>query len=290
MVMKYILISILCFLFTIIDIHSQDSLSIPTPTIRWSMTLAQSAVRDYRKGENSSIEFNNLFDITQPVKYDRFDFNFNLKADLGFTNISDKLLMKEFLIPKNNLLYGEGKVKYKLGWKIDPFFMASFKTQIVTAYIFNRKEYVESADFWDPVESMQTIGFEYFLVNNELSFTSNFGFTLRQIRAKLFTTMTDDYKTTNIKERYKAENGLRWKTAFFIKLDSAGNNNYKSTLDLFGSFKNLKEWSFTWDNDLKLAIWKSLGFLLRLSLVNDLKQLKKLQYNQSLSFGIIVDL
>ncbi len=268
----------------------QDTLFIPTPAIRWSMTLAQSAVRDWKKGENSSIEFNNLFDITQLVKYDKLNFSFNLKADLGFTNISDKLLMKEYLVPKNNLLYGEGKVKYSLGWKVDPFFMASFRTQIVTAFIFNKTDYVKSADLWDPVESLETWGFEYSLANNDLNFTSNIGFTLRQVRSKLYNMMTDDYKTPAVKERYKAENGVRWKSTFFIKLDSANCNNYKTTLDVFGTFDDLTVWNFIWENDLKFAIWKSFGFLIRLSLVNDLRQMKKLQYNQSLSFGLIFDL
>lgn len=288
--MKYRLIPILCFLFTTYNSICQDSLSFPPPAIRWSITLAQSIIRDWQKGENSSIEFNNLFDIIQLLSFNKIKFSFNIKADIGFTKISDKKLMKEFLIPKNNMLYGEGKVKYCLGWKIDPFFMASFRTQLVTAYIFNRTDYVKSADFWDPVESLETCGFEYSLTNGNINFSSNIGFTLRQVRSKLYNTMTDDYKTPLVKERYKAENGVRWKTSFFMKLDSANYNNYKTTLDVYGTLDDISVWNFIWENELKLAIWKSFGFLVRLSIVNDLRQMKELQYNQSLSFGLILDL
>ncbi len=73
-------------------------------------------------------------------------------------------------------------------------------------------------------------------------------------------------------------------------MDSANNNNYKTTLNLFGTFDNPEVWSVVWENDLKMAAWKSLGILLRCYIVYDQKQRAAVQYNQSISFGLIVDM
>ncbi len=189
--------------------YSQDSVFVCKPAVvRWSMSVAQSALDDLTKGESVNIEFDNYFELVDTMGYSDLRAMFDIKTDLGFVLLSDKKLMKEFVIPRNNLFYTEGKLKYTIGWQVDPFFSASFKTQIVTAYKLKVDDYVKSADFWDPVESQETWGFEYCLKKPEFNLVSNIGVSLKQIRSHLYNTLTDDYKTPKVVERYKAETGI----------------------------------------------------------------------------------
>lgn len=189
-------------LFTFFNIlavlQAKDTLTFSPPKIRWALTIAQSAVQDWKKGECVNVEFNNLLQINHSIKAYNFAFDYEIKTDLGFMHWSDKELQKNFIMPKNNLLDCEGKLKYIIGWKIDPFFSACFNTQITDSYKFNKDEKIYTAGFWDPVVSRQSWGFEFSMKDKQYDLTSNLGFSLKQTRADKYTMTTDDRKTKDI--------------------------------------------------------------------------------------------
>jgi len=67
--------------------------------------------------------------------------------------------------------------------------------------------------------------------------------------------MTDDFKTKDLKERYKQETGIKWKTDAKFDLDS--NIAYRGTLDTFSSFENMLKWTVKFDNQINLKVFKT---------------------------------
>ena len=108
---------------------------------------------------------------------------------------------------------------------------------------------------------------------------------MKQTRAELYTRLIDDFKTPNIKENYKPESGIQWKTEAFFNIDSVV--FYKAVFDSFGSFKNLDVWSIKFENEFQIKVLKYFGVILRADFIYDEMQKRELQYKQNIRFGFI---
>jgi hypothetical protein len=111
------------------------------------------------------------------------------------------------------------------------------------------------------------------------------GISLKQIRAKEYTAMTDDRKTRDIKEGYKAESGIDITANGNTMLDSS--ITYRGKLRMFGTFDNLKVWTINYENEFEFTIWKALKIILNMDLIYNDKQTAGIQYRQSIRLGLV---
>ena len=174
-------------------------------------------------------------------------------------------------------------MKYPLGWKLDPFFSASFTTQLTESFMMVKDEKTASAKFWDPVTSQQDWGFAYSYRQGRDNLESRIGFSLKQVRAHKYTRLTDDRKTKDIKERWKPESGISWKTNCTWQLDSLV--TYRGTLDLFGTFEDMNKWTVAFRNEFQLKIWSIVAVTLKADIIYDEKACLRPQYTQALRIG-----
>ena len=293
-VIKYCCILLVIVFLSGFELYSQSIRREPS-VFRITMSAAQTAVDDWKVGNIKTIEFssswdlkdNFIVDLTEQAINDTLIFRFNLKFAAGMMYKNDKKNALDQFLPTDNIFGSEGVLVYPMGWKLDPFFSASFFSQITESFIVIKGESFSTANLWDPVTSQQSWGFEYNYKDSSGYLFSRIGFSLKQIRAYTYTLMTDDPATKDIKERYKPESGIQWKSEAVFKINPT--LDYKATLDLFGTFKHPDKWTVTFQNEFKIKLWELVGILVRLDIAYDEKQAMRLQFNQSLRFGIIID-
>ena len=252
-----------------------------------SMGLAQSTIKDWKQGEVTGIEFSSSLDLKSNFRIDTMKLRLNFKYAAGMQYLKDDKNIYEVFIPTDNMMSGESVLVYPLGWKLDPFISASFNTQITESFIIVKGEKVRTASLWDPVTSQETCGFEYSFIDTTLNFLSRIGLSYKQIRAELYTKLTDDYKTRDIVERYKVQTGIQWKTESNFKINES--IIYKATLDSFSSFEDMQKWSFLFSNQFQFKVFKSVAIVMNLNFAYDEVQMTELQYRQNLRFGIVIN-
>jgi hypothetical protein len=150
--------------------------------------------------------------------------------------------------------------------------------------IVNKKE-IKTAKFWDPVTTQQSLGLAYSLKDSLIKNDIRIGLSLMQIRADLYTALTDDPKTFKIKERYTSKTGIDINNTLSYKFNQVATLNSK--LSLFGDIDNLDIWLIRFENDLNMMIWDYFGVIIRMNFIYDHNQMKSLQIQQSFRIGII---
>lgn len=278
--------SIFLILFSV-TLNAQH-LKFEPPDIRVIFSASQAVSDTWRTGKTQSLEFVSAMDLRERIKLDTFLLKIQCKYAAGMLYKKDERQNYEEIMPTENTIFGEGVLSYPIGWKLDPYFSASFCTQITTAFIMKKNIKESTAALWDPVTSIQSWGFEYNYRQSKDNLSSRLGISLKQIRSKKFTKVTDDRTTSEIKERWKAESGIQWKTDVILQLDSS--TNYRGMIDLFGTFDDMTKWTVKWTNEFKIQVFGYIGILLLADIIYDEKQYFGTQYNQALRFGIVADI
>ncbi len=257
--------------------------------IDWIFTIgiSQSATKDWKQGEVSGFEVSSSLNLRTSFHLDSlFLLRLNYRYAMGMQYTSNKDNNTLISMPTDNLIFGESVLVYPVGWKLDPCVSAQFTTQFVESYKYVKGERVRTASIWDPVTSIETFGFEYSLSGRENFFTSRLGLSLKQIRAEKYTQLTDDRSTAEVKERYKSQTGIQWKSDTKLKITEE--LTYRGTLGLFGAFEDLTKWTFAMTNQFELKVIKVVGIVVNFNLAYDERQMTALQYNQNLRFGFVV--
>jgi hypothetical protein len=249
-----------------------------------SLYASQASSENWKTGKKSFWEVGAAYDLRETGRIDTLILDLRIKIASGFRLEQNLDLGKEFIIPTDNELFGEAVLKYPLGWALDPFISASFDTQPTVSFRLAQDKLLMTGKFMDPITGTQAVGFAFKYSENKDFITSRIGFALKQFRADKFTKLTDDRKTTDIIETYKEETGLQWTTDSFFEIDS--NFNYKATVDLFTTYESPEIWTVKWQNEFKSKVWRFLTVSLKLDLFYDEKQMKKLQFGQSLRLGV----
>gem|GEM_PF-3380809 len=105
------------------------------------------------------------------------------------------------------------------------------------------------------------------------------------MRAELFTTLTDDRKTPQIKEQYLEETGINWKTDAIFIFDSIF--TFRGMLEGFTTFEDMKSWDVKFNNQIEATIYKTLTLIIKLNFIYNKKQSIKTQYSQSFRIGLL---
>ncbi len=245
--------------------------------------VAQSASDDWKQGETFAIEFAHSLDSRYSLRIDTFVLSLNLRYAIGCRYYKDDKTATPFVLPTDNELFGEALLKYPIGWQIDPYISANFRTQITESFLVVNNQRKPSAKLWDPVVSQQTGGFTFSSSKPNFTFSTRLGFSLKQTRAYFYTQMSDNPRTPTIKERYKSETGIESKTDF--SLSFGVNSRLASALEIFGTFEGIRRWTMRFRNDLQFTLWKSLSLFVQTELAYDERQKFGLQYRQSLRLG-----
>jgi len=251
-----------------------------------SLALAQNSIKDWKQGEISGFEFSNSVTFRSSFGFSPFilRFNFNYAAGIIYTNNKD--IDSHYFMPTDNKLGGECVLVYPVGWKLDPCISAQFNTQLTRSFKYIRGKKISTASLWDPVTSIETFGLELSKANKGDYYTSRLGLSLKQIRASEFTMLTDDFKTRDVKERYKSQTGIQWSNNAKVAITES--LTYRGTLSMFGAFEDLTKWTFKMTNKFEIKVFKAIGVTINFDLAYDERQLVGLQYKQNIRFGFIV--
>ena len=273
---KYFNIILLLYLFFNIDCYSQT---------RFSISFSQSNTKDWQQGEKQILESSFLFETKQKLDIFSFQNQITLKTALGVQLLKDKNYKgADTWIPTDNELYFDYMLKYPCGWLVDPFYSTTATTQLVESFTLSESNKSVNSAFWDPITTLESFGFAYSVSDSLLNLTSRIGISLKQVRAYLNTRTTDDYKTSDLKERYKYERGISFKND--ITLSYASNLSHRCTFELFSSFERFENWTVKFQNEFQVKIWEWLGIIIKADVYYDEIQSPSIQYKQSTRIGV----
>lgn len=253
-----------------------------------SLTASQSYTNDYQSGERSS------FDVSLGINgknlwiFEDFMLDGNYKFALGFLFEKSSKFKKERTTPSDNELFVETILKYKLGWKLDPYISFNLRSILTEALKYSGDKKITTADFWDPVTTQEGLGFAFLHSSNTFRYELRNGISLMQIRAMDYTNLTDDTKTRDVKERYKVKTGIEIVNNLNYKVNESVTLN--STLSLFGDFDNLNVWVVRQENEMKVQVFKYLGILIKVNINYNHNQITEPQYQQNLRIGFLTEL
>lgn len=253
-----------------------------------TLTISQSSNYDILQGEKSSLDIKSSFRNTTNLTTSLLTLRTSLRAILGIQNEKNEANEESFLRATDNELFGEVILTVPLGFQIDPYISANFKTQLTESQRLQKQSLIRTSKFWDPVTSQQGLGFTYGLNGKVVCFTLRSGANFQQIRAEDHSELTDNPKTPTIKELYKATAGMEWVLESTIKLDSLITMRIRA-----GTQKNIltnDAWNAQSDSELSVKVWKIIGVVLNLSANYNEQQTKRVQIRQSLQLGFLVDL
>ena len=252
-----------------------------------NLSFAQSSAYDWKEGEKG------LFDIKLALN-ERLSYSSKLlrcsslvRVNLGVQRETAEQYPQGILKPTDNELFSEYLVALPFGWKVDPYFSANVRTQVTESFRFVKDKATRTAKFWDPVTSQQAAGFTYELRGDGLSSSFRLGASFQQIRAREHTTLTDDPKTKDTKETYKADSGLELLNESILRLDSAV--TLSSRIATRTTFQDLGRWTALWENEARVRAWKLLGVILTINLSHNPDQSRRVQFRQSLQLGLLYD-
>jgi len=199
-------------------------------------------------------------------------------------NYQDDSIPANTLRVRENEFFSEILTAYPVAWKIDPYVAFSLRTPITEAFYYFGETRTRNQNLWDPVTSRQSTGFTFALYGSSGTFNTRIGVALQQIRANNHTQLTDDYKTLDIQEKYRAQSGMEFVNEAYLRGDST--LTYRGRFTLFGSFEELDIWTVRWENETRFKLWKAFGITWTFNVVHDVRQTRRTQFRQSVMLGI----
>jgi len=252
---------------------------------RITLFISQQATDDARQGEKQILELGFGLYFDELYKLDTFELRMKSSLMLGTNFQYQKELNRSFYLPTDNVFNGDFSLRYKLGWALDPFISFSMNTAVMPAKRLSVDKITTTAKIFDPIVYKENLGFGYSYRNKKEFFTSRLGFSMKQIRAELYTLQTDDRTTKERVERYVEETGISWKTDATFMFDSIF--TYRGLFDGFSTFEDLETWVVKFNNQLETVLYKALSIIIKVNLYYNRKQSINLQFIQSFRIGLI---
>lgn len=248
------------------------------PSLVTGLNISQIAFSNWTQGGENSITWTLTGDFGLKYKMEHWMFKNQLKAAYGRSKQGS-----EDFITNDNELYLETVLSYHLlGWKVNPYFSNTVRTQITEGFDYSTTPETKIADFFDPGYITQSIGFTY---DEKESLQTRLGIAFQEVITDQFKQYSDDPDTPNEIESFKFETGIESVTDAKYALDT--NILFKSKLRLFTRFESLDIWDVRWDNTItaKVNSWLNVNFGFLLIYQED--QSKRAQTKQALQLGIV---
>lgn len=249
---------------------------------QFDLYFSQASSEDWRNGNVTFFEGGGAILVNESFKIDTLDITYNLrlKAAYRFQNNS----ANQFIVPSENEIFSELIIKYPMGWVLDPYVSTGLISQPLVSFQISNNNLIKTASWRDPVTTNQSLGFAYTYRKLKNMFTSRFGLSYRQIRARDHIQLTDNRSTPELQENYKEETGIQINIDANIVLDSSV--SYRNNSLFQSEFENLEVWNLRVENEFQIKLWQIFVAIIKIDIYYDERQMMAVQYNQCFRFGI----
>ena len=271
------IVTIILFLLIALPLSAQEK-KVEPPVYGWdnkamaNLNLSQIALKDWTRGGDDAMAWTLLtvgnFNNTQEF----YKWASTVKLTYGRAKFGSGAMKKT-----DDEIFLESVLSYNVGWKVNPFASASFRTQFDIG--FNAKDSAISA-FMDPGYVVESAGFIYALGED---FTTRFGVAFKETFTRNHTGYSDDPTTTQ-NEKTKVETGIESATGF--KFGLMENILYMGQVNLFSSFKQLDVWDVRWDNIINAKVNKYIQASVTVQVVYEKAQSPKTQIKETIAVGL----
>ncbi len=247
------------------------------PSFDTGLNISQISFKNWVKGGENSLTWTLTGNFNLNYKSDTWMLKNQVKAAFGRTKIGSQKFRTN-----DNELYVESVLSYNVGWKVDPYFSNTLRTQITEGFNYDKEPKQKIADFFDPGYISQSIGFNY---DKTKIFKIRLGIALQQTFTNRFRQYSDDKSTSNRIEAFKLETGMESVSSSEFTIDT--NLKMQSKLRLFTRFEHIDVWDIRWDNNIiaKINSWLNVNF--NFLLIYEKNQSLKTQMKQALQVGIV---
>lgn len=255
--------------------------------VRASLTFSQSLVNDWKQGEAQSFELNHSLNFSKMFCVDTLRLGFAVRWAIGAQYFKTDKINKSYILPTDNELFTESTLRYPRGWLVDPFISANIRTQITESFKVSTTGKLRTAKFRDPITTIQSLGLAKVIADssNRNRLLLRLGFSYKQIRSEFHTQMTDNPKTRNIRERWKTEIGMEFKTEANLRF--AEYIQWNGNIDLFYNFQELDQTVFRLNGELQANITRLFAIVLHTEGCYDIRQRTGLQYKENFRIGLV---
>ncbi|MEJ2494848.1 MAG: DUF3078 domain-containing protein, partial [Ignavibacteriaceae bacterium] len=186
----------------------------------------------------------------------------------------------------DNEIYYESVLIHRLGWKVNPYVDATFRTAITKGYNYGSDPAMQIADFFDPAYFTQGLGFAY---DEDKGIRQRIGIAFKQTVADKFASLySDDPETMDEIEKFKFESGLESVTE--VEYEFLENMTYDGYLRLFTRFNELDKWDVRWDNIITAKVNDYVNVNFNFLLIYEKDQSLKRQIKEALQLGFTYSL
>ena len=239
------------------------------------LNLSQTAFSNWSQGGSNSLAFS-LFSNIGAVYY---SFPWKVKNRMSIIYGRSKIEDQGYRTTDNEI-YIESVTSRNIGWVVDPYFSASFRSSVSKGFDYAVVPEVQTVDFFDPGYLTQAVGFTY---DHGKIFTSRLGIGFQETFANTFTAFTDDPETPEI-ETFKFDTGIESVTE--LKYEFLDNMTYYTFFRLFSRFNSLDVWDVRWENLISAKVNDYFSVNFTVTLLHEIAQTRRTQLRQSLQLGV----
>lgn len=252
----------------------KDTLWTPRGII--GLNLSQISFSNWTQGGENSLSFT----IFSNLGLDYIGMPWKWTNSLKLTYGRSKLGSQGYRTNDNEIYY-ESVLIHRLGWKVNPYVDATFRTAITKGYDYGSDPAVQIADFFDPAYFTQGIGFAY---DEDKGIKQRIGISFKQTIADKYDFLySDDPETMDKVEKFKFESGMESVTE--VEYEFLENMTYDGYLRLFTRFKDLDKWDVRWDNIITAKVNNYINVNFNFLLIYDEDQSLKRQIKEALQLG-----
>ncbi|MEJ2507158.1 MAG: DUF3078 domain-containing protein [Ignavibacteriaceae bacterium] len=282
--MKVIHLFILLLFFSTVttaksDEEKKDTLWTPGGVV--GLNLSQIAFSNWTQGGDNSLSFT----IFSNLKLDYIGMPWKWTNSLKLTYGRSKIGSQGYRTNDNEIYY-ESVLIHRLGWKVNPYVDATFRTAITKGYNYGSDPAMQIADFFDPAYFTQGLGFAY---DEDKGIRQRIGIAFKQTVADKFASLySDDPETMDEIEKFKFESGLESVTE--VEYEFLENMTYDGYLRLFTRFNELDKWDVRWDNIITAKVNDYVNVNFNFLLIYEKDQSLKRQIKEALQLGFTYSL
>ena len=259
--------------------EKKDTLWTPGGVV--GLNLSQIAFSNWTQGGDNSLSFT----IFSNLKLDYIGMPWKWTNSLKLTYGRSKIGSQGYRTNDNEIYY-ESVLIHRLGWKVNPYVDATFRTAITKGYNYGSDPAMQIADFFDPAYFTQGLGFAY---DEDKGIRQRIGIAFKQTVADKFASLySDDPETMDEIEKFKFESGLESVTE--VEYEFLENMTYDGYLRLFTRFNELDKWDVRWDNIITAKVNDYVNVNFNFLLIYEKDQSLKRQIKEALQLGFTYSL
>ncbi len=259
--------------------NKPDSASNWTNALTTRLNLSQVGFSNWKSGGENSMTWVGIVDGKYIYQDSIFDWRTQHKFSYGQTKQGKGGFKKN-----DDLIDVSSVLSYILGFKVDPYFSVTMRTQFDKGYNYIKDSAVAVSNFFDPGYLTQNLGFQY--VYGKI-FDVRMGFSLKETYSKQFTNYTDDAKTSEI-EKVRVQPGAELVSNYSNNFDDK--LSVKSKFELFTNFKSLNQIDIRWDTYLSYKFYKHIEFSFNYVMYYNRDESVQFQWKEIFSIGLVYDI